>query len=63
MQRITPDHDVILVSDRFPVVRSDQSVLKWNAQVPKTGSSQNVPARGSEPLSPPGRPKRGNLEN
>ena len=34
-------------------VRSDQSVLKWNAQVLRTGSGQNSPARGSQPLSSP----------
>ena len=38
---------------RFSFVRSDQSVLKWNARVLRTGSGQNVPTRGSEPLSSP----------
>ena len=41
---------------RFPTVRSgrsDQSVLKWNARGLRTGSGQNVPAHGSEPLSSP----------
>ena len=50
---------------RFPVVRSvrsDQSVLKWNARVLTAGSGQNGPAHGSEPLSSPA-PKRGNLES
>ena len=37
-----------------PSVRScwsDQSVLKWNARVLRTGSGQNGPTHGSEPLS------------
>ena len=41
---------------RSPTVRSgrsDQSVLKWNARGLRTGSGQNVPAHGSEPLSSP----------
>ena len=38
---------------RFSFVRSDQSVLKWNARVLRTGSGQNVPTRESEPLSSP----------
>ena len=41
-------------SGYFPLVRSgrtDQSVLKWNARVLRTGSDQNGPAHGSEPLS------------
>ena len=33
--------------------RSNQSVLKWNARVLRTGSSLNGPAHGSEPLSSP----------
>ena len=33
--------------------RSDHSVPKWNARVLRTGSGQNVHARGSEPLSSP----------
>ena len=33
--------------------RSDQSVLKWNARVLRTGSDQNGPAHGSEPLISP----------
>ena len=39
---------------RFSFVRSawsDQLVLKWNARVLRTGSGQNDPAHGSEPLS------------
>ena len=36
-----------------PSVRSDQSVLKRNARVLTTGSGQNGPAHGSEPLSSP----------
>ena len=41
---------------RSPFVRSgrsDQSVLKWNSRVLRTGSVQNGPAHGSEPLSYP----------
>ena len=44
------------LSGRFPFVqsvRSDQTVLKWNARVLRTGSGQNGPAHGSEPLSSP----------
>ena len=37
----------------FPFVRSDQSVLKCNAQVLRTVNGQNGRARGSEPLSSP----------
>ena len=37
----------------FPFLRSDQSVLKWNTRVLRTGSAQNVPAHGPEPLSSP----------
>ena len=40
----------------FPFDRcgqSDQSVLKKNARVLRTGSGRNGPARGSEPLSSP----------
>ena len=33
--------------------RSDQSTLKRNAIVLRTGSGQNVPAQGSDPLSCP----------
>ena len=33
--------------------RSEQSVLKWNARVLRTGSGQNDPAHGSEPLNSP----------
>ena len=32
-------------------VRSDQSALKWNVRVLRTGSGQNGPAHGSQPLS------------
>ena len=51
-----------------PFVRSgrpDQSILKWNAQVLRTGSDQNGSAHGSEPLSSPTPvdQKRGNLES
>ena len=38
---------------RFPIVWSDQSVLKWNARALRNGSGQNGPAHGSEPLSSP----------
>ena len=40
-------------------------ILKWNSWVLRTGSDQNGPAHGSEPLSSPasGRTKRGNLES
>ena len=31
--------------------RSDESVLKWNARVLRTGSAKNGPSHGSEPLS------------
>ena len=34
-----------------PSVRSDQSVLKWNGRVLRTGSGQNGPVHGSGPLS------------
>ena len=34
-------------------VRSDQSVLNWNARVLRTGSGQNDPAHGPEPFSSP----------
>ena len=44
-------------------VRSDQSVVKWNARVFRTGSGQSGPVHGSGPLSHSGRPKRGNLES
>ena len=37
--------------DRFPFVRSDRSVLKWNAFVLRTGSGQKGPSNGSESLS------------
>ena len=43
-----------MIYGRFPYVRSersDQPVLKWNARVLRTGSGQNGPAHGSEPLS------------
>ena len=43
----------IIIIGRFPSVRSDQSVLKWNVRVLRTGSGQNGPARGSEPLGSP----------
>ena len=43
----------IIIIGRFPSLRSDQSVLKWNVRVLKTGSGQNGPAHGSEPLSSP----------
>ena len=43
----------IIIIGRFPSVRSDQSVLKLNAQVLRTGSGQNGPAHGSEPPSSP----------
>ena len=33
--------------------RSDQSALKWNTRVIRSGSSQNVSAHGSELLSSP----------
>ena len=33
--------------------QSDQSVIKWNTRVLRTGSGQNDPAHGSEPLSSP----------
>ena len=33
--------------------RSDQSVLKWNVRVLRTGSGHNGPAHGSQPLSSP----------
>ena len=39
---------------RLPFVRSDrsdQSALKWNTRVLRTGSDQNGPAHGSERLS------------
>ena len=36
---------------RFPFVRSDQSVLKWNKRVFRTSSGQTCPAHGSELLS------------
>ena len=35
------------------MVRSDQTVLKWNAPLLRTGSVQNGPAHGSEPFSSP----------
>ena len=47
---------LFLYLGRFPFVRSgrsDQSVLKWNARVLRTGSGENGPAHGSEPLSSP----------
>ena len=34
-------------------VRPDQSALKWNVRVLRTGSGQNGPAHGSQPLSSP----------
>ena len=43
----------IIIIGRFPSVRSDRSVLKWNVRVLRTASVQNGPARGSEPLSSP----------
>ena len=49
-----------------PVCQSEQTVLKSNARAPRTGSGQNGPAHGSEPLSQfsrSGRPKRRNLES
>ena len=44
------------VNLRFPFAQSgqpEQSVLKWNARVLRTGSGLNDPAHGSEPLSSP----------
>ena len=41
----------------------DQSVLNWKARVLRTGSVQNGPAHGREPLSSSGRPKRRNSES
>ena len=47
-------HVTLLVRFAFVrSVRSDLSVLKWNARVLRTGSGQNAPAHGSEPLSSP----------
>ena len=48
------ENDIYL--GRSPSVQSapsEQSVLKWNTQVLITGSGQNVPAHGSEPLRSP----------
>ena len=35
---------------RFPFAKSVRSDQKWNARVLRTGSGQNDPAHGSEPL-------------
>ena len=40
-------------SSIYPVWPADQSVLKWNARVLRTGYGQNGHAHGSEPLSSP----------
>ena len=47
------NHRVIYHFPYVPSGLSDQSVLKWNAQVLRTGSGQNGHAHGSEPLSFP----------
>ena len=52
-----PPWNILYIYGRFPFARSvqsSQSVLKWNAPwILRTGSEQNGPAHGSEPLSSP----------
>ena len=41
------------IANKFKQHISNQSVLKWNARVLRTGYGQNAPAHGPEPLSYP----------